>query len=288
MVMLAYALVAATPMVHATVEVTSPAQMSAPADVPPAGAIPDTPPAAASDTPPPAAPEATPEPAAAAGDVSDDAAPRDPWEHTNRSMFAFNDHVDRYFMAPVTHGYMAVVPRFVRQRLTNVVANLDEPMVAINDLLQGQFDRFGKATVRFAVNSTFGLGGMFDIAASRDLPRHDSDFGQTLGKWGVKPGAYVVLPLFGPSNVRDASGKLVDIVAEPVGWVFGTVLTTFGQARWGGEFLTTREGADPALRALHDATDPYATARSASIQARAAKVRATTGKAETLPDFDTP
>ena len=237
----------------------------------------------------PAVVEPAPAPApSAAAPIGDVTLQRDPWEKANRSIFAGNEAVDHAVLGPIAHVYVAIVPRFLRDRITAILSNLDEPLVAINDLLQGHLDRFGQSTARFITNSTVGLGGMFDVAAANHLPRRDADFGQTLGRWGLKPGPYVMLPLLGPSNLRDSVGRVVDFAADPPGWLLGGFLSTFGASRVGARTVTARVAADPAIKAMRDATDPYATARSAYAQARAATVRDTTGKAETLPDFGTP
>ncbi|HZU64884.1 MAG TPA: VacJ family lipoprotein [Novosphingobium sp.] len=281
------------PVLPAVVEppaaLAQPLAAGAPAGAGPEGASPPP------TTPPPAAqPDAAaqadaPVPASAPPPASDDmlATPRDPWQKTNRTLFAINNDVDHVLIAPVAHAYVFVFPRFVRHRIGNVVGNMNEPMVAINNLLQGHPGRFVHTLSRFALNSTIGLGGMFDVVAWK-LPHRDADFGQTLGRWGAKPGPYVVLPFFGPSDLRDGFGRAVDIAADPVGWVFGDFLTTFGASRLGAEIVHGRAEAEPAIRALRDSTDPYATARSGYIQARAAILRDTTGKAEALPDFDAP
>ena len=253
--------------------------------VPPAVAGPPAVAEPASAPAPQMAPEGAPPAAAPAEDV---VLQRDPWEKANRSIFAGNEAVDHAVLGPIAHVYVAIVPRFLRDRISSILLNLDEPLVAINDLLQGHLDRFGQSTARFITNSTVGLGGMFDVAAANHLPRRDADFGQTLGRWGLKPGPYVMLPLLGPSNLRDSVGRVVDFAADPPGWLFGGFLSTFGASRISARTVTARVAADPAIKAMRDATDPYATARSAYAQARAATVRETTGKTETLPDFGAP
>jgi len=250
-------------------------------------------PAVAADPAPAPVPPVTPEGAAppvAVVPAPAENAPlqRDPWEKTNRTIFAGNEAVDHAVLGPIAHVYVAIIPRFLRDRISGILSNLDEPLVALNDLLQGHLDRFGQATARFITNSTVGLGGMFDVAAAHHLPRRDADFGQTLGRWGLKPGPYVMLPLLGPSNLRDSVGRVVDFAADPPGWIFGGFLSTFGASRVSANTVKARVAADPAIKAMRDATDPYATARSAYAQARSATVRDTTGQAETLPDFGAP
>jgi phospholipid-binding lipoprotein MlaA len=218
----------------------------------------------------------------------DQAPPHDPWEKTNRGIFAFDTAVDRHALGPVAHAYAAVIPRVVRHHITLVLANMDEPITTANQLFQLHFNKFGRSLARFTFNSTIGIGGIFDFASHHGLPHEGADFGQTLGRWGVKSGPYVVLPLLGPASVRDSFGRAVDLVGDPVSWVLGDFLSTFGASREGGEVVDGRVQADQALKAVYDSTDPYAAARSGYMQAREADVRAATGKAEVLPDFGEP
>ena len=136
-------------------------------------------------------------------DLYEDEINQDPWEGFNRSIFTFNDTLDRYLLKPVATGYRFVTPDFVDDGITNVFGNLQEPLVIVNDLLQGKFLQAGQDTLRFIVNSTIGIYGLFDVASKISLPAHDEDFGQTLGYWGVPSGPYVMLPVFGPTTVRD-------------------------------------------------------------------------------------
>ncbi len=140
----------------------------------------------------------------------------DPFEKFNRVMFKFNEKVDRYVAKPVAKGYRAITPRPLRKGISNFFHNLREPITILNDLLQGKLKQAGSDLGRFLVNSTLGFFGFLDLASEIGLPRHDEDFGQTLGKWGVRDGPYLVLPVFGPSNVRDAFGSLADNEADAV------------------------------------------------------------------------
>ena len=237
----------------------------------------------------PSGPASPPSAAPAADTAPADAQPTpDPWEPSNRSIFAFDMAIDRHLLGPVARGYSAVLPGVVRHHIGLVIANLDEPVTIVNHLLQLHFGRFSKSLVRFTLNSTIGLGGIFDFASHHKLPHQGADFGQTLGRWGVKPGNYAVLPLLGPSNQRDALGRAVDLAGDPVSWLLGGITTTFGGSRAGTEVVDSRAQAEPALRAVNESTDPYAATRSGYMQARAAKVREATGEAEVLPDFGTP
>lgn len=212
----------------------------------------------------------------------------DPLEGFNRGAFALGMGLDKVLLAPIAHGYMAVTPRPIRNRVNSAVYNLGEPNTVINQVLQGRPKRAMRATTRFIVNSTVGVLGLFDVAAKMHLPRRDSDFGQTFGVYGAGPGAYLYVPLMGPMNVRDGVGRVLDIVTDPVGIVAGGVSTDFGKARLGATIVDARTQADPAFHALKDSSDPYVTVRSAYGQYREAFIRQATGEAEDLPDFDSP
>lgn len=158
-------------------------------------------------------------PAASTG-AADTAAPLaainvDPWEKYNRAIFRFNDRADRYVLRPVAKGYVAITPRFVRTGITNFFGNLRSPVVILNDALQGKVKQAGSDTVRFVVNTTVGLAGFIDVAVHLKLPLHDEDFGQTLGKWGMHTGRYLMLPFWGPSTIRDGVGLVVDTFTNP-------------------------------------------------------------------------
>lgn len=136
------------------------------------------------------------------------AAPTDPLENYNRQMFAFNDRVDKAIATPLAQGYVATVPAPARQLVNNFFSNLDDFIVTGNDLLQLKFRQACSDGARFLFNSTFGLAGLLNVTSR--LEKHDEDFGQTLGYWGIAPGPYVVLPFLGPSTVRDSFGMLGD------------------------------------------------------------------------------
>lgn len=142
--------------------------------------------------------------------------PADPLEKVNRAVFAFNDGADKYMLTPVAKGYRAVLPGFVRTGIANFFSNLEDVWVSVNDVLQGKFQEGMEDITRVIFNSTFGIAGIFDFASDVGLPKRNEDFGQTLGWWGVGSGPYVVIPLFGPSSVRDGFGLLVDGRADLV------------------------------------------------------------------------
>jgi phospholipid-binding lipoprotein MlaA len=142
--------------------------------------------------------------------------PRDPWERFNRGTFKFNDALDRAIARPVAKAYVKVMPRVVRTGVSNALSNLDTVPTIINDALQGKMRQAGHDSARFLLNSTLGLGGLFDPASAAGLDANDEDLGQTLGKWGMKSGPYIVLPVLGPSSARDAFSRAADTYLEPI------------------------------------------------------------------------
>lgn len=145
--------------------------------------------------------------------------PRDPWERFNRSVYAFNDAVDQHLAKPVAKAYVRVLPRFVRTGINNFFNNLDDVTTVVNDALQGKMRQAGHDSARFLLNSTFGVAGLFDPATAAGLEMNDEDLGQTFGKWGSKPGPYLVLPFLGPSTVRDTIGKFGDQFTWPLAYL---------------------------------------------------------------------
>jgi len=210
---------------------------------------------------------------------------RDPLEGLNRATFKFNGGADRYVMGPVARGYAFVMPRVVRKRVGAVLTNLGEPFTAVNDVLQIRGRDAGKTTSRFLINSTIGGLGLFDVASRLGVEGHESDFGQTLGRYGMASGPYVVLPLLGPTSVRDGVGQVVEIVGDPVSIATAGV-GSFGLIHGGVEAIDGRASAEPMVRALAEAADPYATVRSAYAQNRASMVSAARGEGEALPEFE--
>lgn len=139
----------------------------------------------------------------------------DPWEGFNRTIFRFNETLDRYVTKPLAKGYQAVTPQAVDDAITRFFSNLSSPVTLVNQLLQGKPAAAAATTSRLIFNSTVGVGGLFDVAAKMGVKREKEDFGQTLAVWGVKPGPYLVLPLLGPSTVRDTAGRVGDIASDP-------------------------------------------------------------------------
>ncbi len=142
--------------------------------------------------------------------------PRDPWEGYNRSMSAINEKLDAALLKPAATAYKAVTPPLVRTGVSNFFVNLSEPWTAFNALLQLKGEAALETIMRFSVNTFFGLGGLLDIASEMGMDRQRQDFGQTLGVWGVPSGPYFVLPIYGPSTVRDAAGFSIETRADPL------------------------------------------------------------------------
>ncbi|MHB0805162.1 MlaA family lipoprotein [Stutzerimonas nitrititolerans] len=158
------------------------------------------------------------------------AAEEDPWEGVNRAVFRFNDTVDTYSLKPLAKGYQKVTPDVIETGIGNVFSNLGDVVVLANDLLQGKIRNAGIDTSRILFNTTFGVLGFFDVATRMGLPKNDEDLGQTLGVWGLGNGPYVVLPLLGPSTLRDAGGRVGDSFLGPYRYINDVPVrnTTFG------------------------------------------------------------
>lgn len=191
--------------------------------------------------------------------------PRDPLERYNRSMYRFNDALDRHIAAPLARGYVKVVPHPVRSGLGNFFNNLTYPTVIINDLLQGKLKAFASDTTRLVLNTTIGIGGLFDPASQLGLPAGDEDFGQTLGKWGVPAGPYFVWPIAGPSTIRDTVAWFPDQFTDPKTYVdplaLRLSLNAFNLFLERVEFLSS----DDLVRRSYD---PYVFIRNAYLKHR--------------------
>ena len=152
---------------------------------------------------------------ATTNNLSSDFNPEDPYEKSNRKVFEFNNKIDKLFLRPVTDFYDKATPEFAQTSITNFFANLDDIRISINNLLQGNVVESMSDITRFFINSVFGLAGFFDVASEMGLEKHSEDFGQTLGKWGAKPGPYLMLPFLGPSTTRDAFTFVGDTALAP-------------------------------------------------------------------------
>ena len=195
---------------------------------------------------------------------------RDPLEPLNRSVYTFNDGIDKAVLRPVARGYKAVVPQPVQTGVSNFFSNAKYPVTLVNNLLQGKFKAALSDTARFTLNTTLGLGGLFDPASDVGLDRNDEDFGQTLGKWGVPPGPYLVLPFLGPYTLRDGIGSLADDFAEPRAHLEDD---STRWTLWAADNFERRVRLLEADAVLDRAGDPYSFVRSAYLQRREYLVR---------------
>jgi phospholipid-binding lipoprotein MlaA len=202
--------------------------------------------------------------------------PNDPFESYNRSMDTFNNNVDRYVLKPVAQGYDAITPSPVQKGVGNFFSNLDDVVIIFNDLFQFKFKQLASDTGRLLVNSTVGLFGLIDWASDIGLEKNNEDFGQTLGYWGVPSGPYLILPFFGPSTIRDASGLVVDDfylnpiyneVHEP--WIYPNRNRDTSTALTVVKGIEVRAGLLKAENVLDEAAlDRYIYVREAFLQRR--------------------
>ena len=192
--------------------------------------------------------------------------PRDPLEPMNREIHRINEDLDTGIIKPVAQLYADYMPSPVRTAVGNVFSNFSDMYSAVNNLLQAKPGRAAEDTMRVAINSVFGLGGLIDIATPAGLPKYKEDFGQTLGYWGLPSGPYVVLPLLGPSSVRDTAGMLVDLQLEPIAYLDSAAL----QYSLAGLFVVDKRsrllGATSLLGAA--ALDKYSFLRDSYLQRR--------------------
>ncbi|HEY1930383.1 MAG TPA: VacJ family lipoprotein [Acetobacteraceae bacterium] len=217
---------------------------------------------------------ATPPPASDPDALADFKQTNDPLEPTNRVFYKINDVLDRFLLRPAAIAYRDVVPEPVRTGVHNVLGNLGTPVQLGNDMLEGKPRRAGDTTMRFVINTTFGVLGIFDVAKGWGYPDHDADFGMTLASWGVHPGPFLYLPVLGPTDPRDVFGFGVDVVADPWFWVGkGAVVSDLGYAKWGLSALDARSRLLGSLSAIKKtALDPYATFRSLYRQHRRSQI----------------
>jgi len=201
--------------------------------------------------------------------------PRDPWEGWNRSTQEFNDTLDEYAMKPLAKGYRWVTPEFLDQGITNFFSNMRDIGVSLNDLMQLKFVQGGMDMGRFLVNTTLGVAGFVDVASMMDIPKHDEDFGQTLGYWGVPTGPYLVLPFLGPSSPRGTFELVGDALMNPMTYTFlvgGAASTAASAAGSGAGLVNAIDQRADFLEAEQVATeaavDRYAFFRDAYMQRR--------------------
>lgn len=211
----------------------------------------------------------------------------DPLEDTNRAIFAFNEVVDNVIIHPVIEGYRAVVPGPARQGVRNFLRNLKTPVRFANQLLQGDVDGAGNEIFRGVVNTLVGLGGLFDVAGKEGFKHEPEDFGQTLAVWGVDHGPYVVLPVLGPSSVRDYAGYTVDALADPLRWyLYNVDKEDVYYVKMGADYLDLRDSLMDVLQDLESSSiDYYAAVRSTYFQNRDALVKDHDAEALDTPDI---
>ena len=196
--------------------------------------------------------------------------PVDPFEKFNRTMFTFNDRVDQYALKPAATVYKRTLPSFVQTGVYNFFGNLGDVWTAVNNLLQGRVADGVSDAMRFTINSTFGLAGLIDISSDAGLPKHNQDFGATLGVWGVQSGPYVVLPLLGSSTVRDSAALPADFAGNPWTYVSPDTTRYLGTAL---RVIDLRAGVLDASNLIEDAAlDRYEFIRDAYLQRRAGKI----------------
>ena len=195
---------------------------------------------------------------------------RDPLERLNRSTYAFNDGLDRAIVKPLARGYRKATPQFLQTGVSNFFSNAEYPVTLANNLLQGKITAAASDTARFTLNTTFGLGGLFDPATAWGLDRNDEDFGQTLGSWGVPPGPYIVVPFLGPYTLRDGIGSFADDFVEPRAYLEDD---STRWTLWAADKFDRRVRLLDADALLERTGDPYAFVRSAYLQRREYLVR---------------
>lgn len=228
---------------------------------------------------------ATPPPADDKEAVAEWEQVNDPLEPMNRAVFDFNRAADTYAIKPAAQAYRAVMPKFGRERVHNVVSNLNSPLILANDVLQGEPDRAVQTFFRAMLNTTFGLGGFIDVATPAGIPPHDEDFGQTLAVWGVGEGPYLMLPIFGPSNPRDASGLVAEFFADPFDIWMGNIGKEYiSYTRMGLTGLDKREALLDTLDEIERTSlDYYASLRSLYRQHRNSEIKNGRGGGEKVP-----
>lgn len=209
------------------------------------------------------------------GDEDDGVPVYDPLEPVNRRIFAFNEAFDAVLVEPLSEAYEFLVPSSARRAIRRAFVNINSPPIFVNDLLQLRFADAGKTLGRFALNSTLGMGGLFDAGKAAGWEHHQSDFGQTLAVYGAGSGPYLVLPVLGPSTVRDGFGQIVDVMFQPLTYLGGlsAAQQLFNITRGTATGFTLRVAQGEALEALEaSSVDFYAALRSAYLQNRHAEI----------------
>ncbi len=211
-------------------------------------------------------------------------------ESYNRAMFTFNTKVDKYVLRPVAKGYKAVTNDYIRQRVSNFFSNIDEPISAVNHVLQGEFYNSGNNLGRFVVNTTLGVAGLYDVASTMGLEKNKTGFDETLATWCVPDGPYVILPIMGPSTPRAATGFVVDGYTSPMYWV---AQESDGEDAWkvyyavsGLKYLNLYAENMSLLESLEDGSvDYYEAVKSMYLQNRS-KINKCGVHGENTPNYD--
>lgn len=199
---------------------------------------------------------------------------KDPFEGYNRAVYKFNDAADKAVLKPVATAYHTVTPSTIRKGISNFFNNLSTIRTVLNELLQFKFTEAFQSTGRFIINSTFGIAGLIDVASMDDIPQHNEDFGQTLGYWGVNSGPYIVLPILGPSTLRDTGGFMFDLVTSDPATYIRNSGDIRGSNQWRLAYLISLRSDLLQTTDLIDqaALDPYVFMRDAYLQRREALV----------------
>ena len=210
----------------------------------------------------------------------------DPFEEANRTIHQFNKVVDEAVVGPVAHVYGAVIPEDLRTVVENTARNLGEPNAFVNHMLQGDGDAASNTLARFLLNSTIGIGGLFDPAADLGIFEEPTDFGETLAVWGVEEGAYIELPILGPSTVRDSVGIAVDLAMDPLNYVITREQAYYLLALRGVNLIGKRHTYDDLISVLlYESADSYAAQRLSYMQN---KRHAVAGGETVLDDLEDP
>jgi len=193
----------------------------------------------------------------------------DPLEDRNRSIYAFNENLDEAILEPAADGYTYIIPNFMQKGFNNFFDNINYPVTIINQVLQGNIEESLQDTLRFTVNTSIGIFGLFDPASSMGLPEHDEDFGQTLAVWGVKEGPYLMLPFFGPKTLRSLTGDLTDVLFNPLLNIDDTNLKIKTNLI---NILQDRSDLSDLEEELDNSFDPYQYIKDSYIQNRKYKI----------------
>ena len=195
--------------------------------------------------------------------------PIDPLENINRSIYTFNENLDEALLEPAADGYDYITPNFLQKGFNNFFDNINYPVTIINQVLQGNIEESLQDTLRFTINTTIGIFGLFDPASRMGLPEHDEDFGQTLAVWDVKEGPYLMLPFFGPKTLRSLTGDLTDVLFNPLLNIDDTNLKIKTNLI---NILQDRSDLSTLEEELDNSFDPYQYIKDSYIQNRKYKI----------------